>query len=117
MNDKEIFAKNLQYYMDLNNKTRKDVSDALNISYYTLTDWVKAKKYPRMDKVQMLADYFGVLKSDLIEESTGNPVEQAIFEAKVLKDKELMDMVKLYMNLSETKKRAVRQMVETLSAD
>lgn len=68
MDNKAIFASNLQKYMDLNGKTRRDVCDALGFSYYTFTDWVKGKKYPRMDKVEMLADYFGILKSDLIEE-------------------------------------------------
>lgn len=70
MDNKNIFATNLQRYMNLNNKSRRDVSEALGVSYYTLTDWVKGKKYPRMDKVEKLADYFGVLKSDLIEEKT-----------------------------------------------
>ena len=56
--------------MDLNQKTRKDVCDALGFSYYTFSDWVNGKKYPRMDKVEMLANYFGILKSDLIEEKT-----------------------------------------------
>lgn len=68
MDNKNIFAKNLQKYMDLNQKTRRDVCDALGFSYYTFTDWVKGKKYPRMDKVEMLANYFGILKSDLIED-------------------------------------------------
>lgn len=68
MDNKSVFAKNLQYQMDLNKKTRKDVCEALGFSYYTFSDWVKGKKYPRMDKVEMLANYFGVLKSDLIEE-------------------------------------------------
>lgn len=67
MDNKDIFASNLKRYMALNEKTRKDVSEDLGISYYTVTDWVKGKKYPRMDKVEMLANYFGVLKSDLIE--------------------------------------------------
>ena len=67
MDNKDIFASNLKRYMALNEKTRKDISEALGISYYTVTDWVKGKKYPRMDKVEMLANYFGVLKSDLIE--------------------------------------------------
>ena len=56
--------------MDLNRKTRKDVCNALGFSYYTFSDWVNGKKYPRMDKVEMLANYFGILKSDLIEEKT-----------------------------------------------
>lgn len=68
MDNKNIFARNLKYYMDTNNKTRKEVCEALGFSYYTFSDWVNGKKYPRMDKVEMLANYFGVLKSDLIEE-------------------------------------------------
>lgn len=67
MDNKSIFASNLQKYMDLNGKSRRDVCDALGFSYYTFTDWVKGKKYPRMDKVEMLANYFGIQKSDLIE--------------------------------------------------
>ena len=70
MDNKSIFAKNLKRQMELNRKTRRDVCDALGFSYYTFSDWVNGKKYPRMDKVEMLADYFGILKSDLIEEKT-----------------------------------------------
>ena len=68
MDNKDIFAENLNYYMKINGKSRRDVCEALGFSYYTFTDWVKGKKYPRMDKVEMLADYFGILKSDLIED-------------------------------------------------
>lgn len=70
MDNKNIFASNLQRYMEINGKSRKDVSEAIGVSYYTFTDWVKGKKYPRMDKVEKLASYFGILKSDLIEEKT-----------------------------------------------
>ena len=66
--NKNIFASNLKKYMDLNKKTRRDVSHALGISYYTVSDWVNGKKYPRMDKVELLANLFGIQKSDLIEE-------------------------------------------------
>ena len=68
MDNKNIFASNLKRYMELNNKTRREVSEALGVSYYTFTDWINGKKYPRMDKVEKLAKYFGVLKSDLIED-------------------------------------------------
>lgn len=76
MNNKNIFAANLQMYMDINNKSRKEVSEALGVSYYTFTDWVKGKKYPRMDKVEKLAEYFGILKSDLIEDKKEKPSAQ-----------------------------------------
>ena len=70
MDNKDIFSVNLRRYMDLQGKSRKDVSEALGISYYTVTDWVKGKKYPRMDKVEMLAQQLGILKADLIEDKT-----------------------------------------------
>lgn len=73
MDNKNIFAANLRRLMTESNKTRKEVSAALGVSYYTFTDWVNGKKYPRMDKVEMLAQYFGVLKSDLIEDKEKSP--------------------------------------------
>ena len=60
MDNKNIFASNLQIYMKRNDKSRTDIAEALGVSYYTVTDWVKGKKYPRMDKVEMLAKYFGI---------------------------------------------------------
>ena len=70
MDNKNIFAENLKRYMKLNNKTRKQVCNDLDFSYYTFSDWVNGKKYPRMDKVERLAMYFGIKKSDLIEEKS-----------------------------------------------
>ena len=87
MEHKIIFAKNLKRMMEENGKTRKDICDALGISYFTVTDWVKGKKMPRMDKVEMLANYFGCLKSDLIEEKQPAKGELSI------KKKEFIRMV------------------------
>lgn len=66
--NKEIFAKNLRYYMERSDKSQKELSDMLNVSTSTFNNWATAKRYPRIDKIEMLADYFGILKSDLIEE-------------------------------------------------
>ena len=73
MDNKNTFASNLRKYMKLNGKSRREVSAALGVSYYTFSDWVNGKKYPRMDKVEMLANYFGILKSDLIEDKEKKP--------------------------------------------
>lgn len=73
MNNKNVFASNLKWYMEAKGKTRNDISAALGISYFTVSDWVNGKKYPRMDKVEMLANYFGIQKSDLIEDKTNQP--------------------------------------------
>ena len=65
---KEVFAKNLRYYMEQKGKTQKELSEIVGVSAPTMNDWLKAKKYPRIDKIEILANYFGILKSDLIEE-------------------------------------------------
>jgi transcriptional regulator with XRE-family HTH domain len=76
MDNKDIFSSNLKRYMEENGKTRKDVSEAIGVSYFTFTDWVNGKKFPRMDKVEKLAEYFGILKSDLIEKR--NPERESM---------------------------------------
>lgn len=72
LGNREIFSKNLQYYMDLYNKTRMEVAKDNNISYTTLTSWLKGDNYPRIDKIEMLANYFRVNKADLIENKYAN---------------------------------------------
>lgn len=67
---KEVFAKNLKMYMERKGKTQKELAEIVGVSAPTINDWIKAKKYPRIDKIDILADYFGILKSDLIEEKT-----------------------------------------------
>lgn len=68
LGNKEIMAANLQYYMEKNNLSRQDLCQALGIKYTTLTDWLKAKTYPRIDKIELMANYFGISKADLVEE-------------------------------------------------
>jgi hypothetical protein len=68
VNSKEIIAKNIQHYMNLRGKTRNDICKVLGIKYTTFTDWVKGRSYPRIDSIEKIAKYFGIEKSDLIEE-------------------------------------------------
>lgn len=65
---KEVFGKNLSYYLDLWGKEQQEVAEAIGVASSTFNEWVKGKKFPRIDKIEKLADYFGILKSDLIEE-------------------------------------------------
>ena len=72
MNLKEIFAKNLQYYLDRNGITQTELAHKLNYPEMTVSNWIKAKTYPRIDKVQQMADFFNISRSDLTEEKTNN---------------------------------------------
>lgn len=67
---KEVFAKNLRYYMESRGKSQKELAEIVGVSAPTMNEWLKAKKYPRIDKIEILSNYFGILKSDLIEEKT-----------------------------------------------
>jgi len=66
--EKEIFAQKLNYYMNRNGKTQTDLINDLNINKSTISTWCNGTKMPRMGTIQTLADYFGIMKSDLIEE-------------------------------------------------
>lgn len=70
LGNKAVFSRNLRSLMSQFGKDRKQVCDDLGFKYTTFTDWYNGNKYPRIDKIEILADYFGVLKSDLIEEKT-----------------------------------------------
>lgn len=66
---REIFRRNLTRY--IGNTPQADVAKAIGVSPQTFNTWMVGKAVPRFDKVQMLAEYFGIRKSDLLEEPTG----------------------------------------------
>ena len=65
---KKIFSKNLNHYISLSNKTQKEIADSIDVSPQTFNTWCQGIAIPRMWKVQRLADYFNVGKSDLIDD-------------------------------------------------
>ena len=66
--NKSIFAKRLHYYMEQKGVDRRQLCDDLNLKYSTVSEWLSANKYPRIDKIELLANYFGITKSNLIED-------------------------------------------------
>ena len=70
LGNKEILSSNMKKYMDLKGVSRMVVADATGISYTTLTDWINGNNYPHIDKIELLANFFGCNKSDLIEDLT-----------------------------------------------
>ncbi|ETI84521.1 MULTISPECIES: S24 family peptidase [Streptococcus] len=65
--NKEVFANNLAYYMNKKGVDRNTLCSDLGLKYTTVRDWLKGITYPRIGKIELLANYFGVQKSDLIE--------------------------------------------------
>ena len=104
MDNKNVFASNLKRYMEVKGKSRNDISEALGISYFTVSDWVNGKKYPRMDKVEMLANYFGIQKSDLIEQK----------EEKSPEELELSEGEKMWLELYNRVSDETREVLITM---
>ena len=67
LGNKKVFSENLRRYMALYEKNRNDICNDLGFAYTTFTSWETGVNYPRIDKIEMLANYFGIEKSDLIE--------------------------------------------------
>lgn len=70
LGNKQIMAGNIKRYMDAAEVTSKEVCSTLKIPMPTFSDWINAKTYPRIDKIEMLANYFGITKADLVEAPT-----------------------------------------------
>lgn len=66
--NKEIMSRNLSHYIKRSGKTQREIADRLGVSPSTLNTWINGNKYPRIDKIEMLANMFGIMKSDLIED-------------------------------------------------
>jgi repressor LexA len=71
-NPKQIMANNIKKYLNKHRKTQTDLARDLNIPETTVSNWVKAYTYPRVDKIQLMADYFGVNRADLTEDKPEN---------------------------------------------
>lgn len=68
LGNKEIMARNIKYYMSKNNIRPTDICGTLKIPMPTFSDWINAKTYPRIDKIELMANYFGISKADLVED-------------------------------------------------
>lgn len=68
MNTRDIFTKNLSMYIEKSGKSKKVISEEMGIPYTTLVEWANGKKFPRADGIERLANYFNILKSELLED-------------------------------------------------
>lgn len=93
LGNKEIFANNLRKYLSEKGMNPRQLAIELNLKYTTVNDWVNAKSYPRIDKIEKLSNYFNINKSDLIE----NNIITRIYDT----DKEVDEFIQYYCSLSD----------------
>ena len=78
--NKQIFADNLAYYMKNKNIDRNRLCEDLGFKYSTVSEWLSANKYPRIDSIEKMANYFGIAKSQLIEKKEPSNISDKLSE-------------------------------------
>lgn len=106
LGNKEVFAKNLSYYINKHNVEQKEIAETIGVAPSTFNEWVKAKKYPRIDRIEKLANYFGILKSDLIEEHKS---EDTLRTISITNDEQ--KLLDLFRMVPENQQQMVLQMI------
>lgn len=102
--DKQVFANNLNRLMEQNNKKQADLRKLLNVSKSTVSSWCNAQKIPRMDKIETLAIYFNVKKSDLIEDKNNKPTN----------NDRLNEFIELCSHLSDDELDIIETLIDSL---
>ena len=90
LGNKKIMAENISRYLARRGMNMKDLSRALDVPYTTVCSWCNAESYPRIDKIEKMANLFGINKSDLVEEY-GKETKAALIEQIYDKSKILFD--------------------------
>ena len=110
MNDiNKIFANNLKKYLSKKNVTQKDLAEAIGVSTSAVNTWTKAQRVPRMDKIEKMAAYFGVQKSDLLEDKHFDAPDLSTLMKMLVSDKDFYELVtKIFtMDSNERKKMLI----------
>jgi transcriptional regulator with XRE-family HTH domain len=114
--NKEVMAKNLEFYANRSGKTQRELAEVAGVAPSTFNDWMKAKKYPRIDKIEKLADYFGIMKSDLIEEKMTEEMDKknnvlSDIIVRMRMDDDFLSVAKMLYSVDSEKLSSVKQML------
>lgn len=118
--NKQTMSKNLKFYIERSGKDRKELAEIWGFPYSTVTEWINGRKYPRIDRIEIMADYFGILKSDLIEERTEERKEvqkkaDAITDAvlRMKTDSEFLSLVESLCKLDSDQVKSVSRLLDS----
>lgn len=115
----QIFSENFDYYLKRSGELKKEIAETIDVSASTICDWVKCRTYPRMDKIEKLAEHWGISMSDLVEKRS---VENAYHREKyaqlildeISNDPKAMELYQAIRKLSPKNKEIVKALVDSL---
>lgn len=104
---KKIFSTNLKHYMSINDKSQIDLINDLGFNKSAVSTWCNGTRLPRMDKVDILAKYFNINRSDLIEDKSNKPKVDTLaahFDGEEFTDAELEE-IKNFVEFVKNKRK------------
>lgn len=119
LGNKEVFSQNLKYYIEQSGKDRRELAEIWGFPYSTVSEWINAKKYPRIDRIEIMANYFGIQKSDLIEKKVSEEAQAKNTVAvnvvlRLREDPDFYETVKLLYRLEAKQLGGVKAMLESM---
>ena len=114
LGNKEVMAKNIRRHLNKLDLNIKDFASKMDFKYSTVLDWVNAKTYPRIDKIELMANYFKVEKADLIEEYCSR---KNVLSSKISFDPRQAILLSNYNKLNDNRKDKLVQVSDKLLAE
>lgn len=84
MASREIFMKNLLYYMNIAGINQIELANKVGVSKSTVSTWLSGRSYPRIDAIQKIADVLNCETDDLVAENMEVTRQQISEDEKIL---------------------------------
>lgn len=119
LGNKVVFSENIRYYLSKSGETQREIAKVARVSEGTVCDWIKRRTYPRMDKIQLMAEHWGIQMSDLVEERSVDNQYYLQKEAKLIaedlaKTPDVLITFQKFQRLSDTNKAIVMALINSL---
>ncbi len=119
----KIITKKINYYMELNGTTQKELAEYMNVSQATISNWQKGIKTPRMSKIDKICSFFNIKRSDLMEDnSTEEPTyytnaETQQLAQEILENKDLKILFDTARDCSPEDMKKVISMIKAFKGE
>lgn len=118
----QIFSENFKYYLEKNKELKKDIAKAVGTSAGTICDWINCRTYPRMNKIEKLAEHWGITMADLVEK---HDVENAYYRDKyaqtmveeIVEDPKCMEIYQAIKKISPENREIILALVKALEKE
>ncbi len=107
------FGEKLKFARVTKEYTQKQLADLINAKHNSVSDWEKDKSKPDMDTIELICGALDVTPSYLM--GTKSDDEYGNIIGNLMNEPDILDMIDEFKKLSVEDKKAVRQIISSLS--